>query len=92
MMPSFPAARTMFISPSGCPKRASAAGAAQIGRADACPKIRQDVFVFVILWRLGSRISQLLCMRHREKTHTRGRNHHCLNDLLFSSKAEDAVA
>lgn len=51
-MPSEPAARTRFISPSGWPSLASAAGAINMGNELGSPNIVDEVEIFDILFNL----------------------------------------
>ena len=52
-IPAFPAARTRFISPSGCPKRASAAGAIKMANVVDRPVMLVAVDTLEILFNLS---------------------------------------
>lgn len=76
-MPSEPAARTRFISPSGCPSLASAAGAINMGNELGSPNIVDEVDIFDILFNLPLWLVEKVT--RTSSSYTRGRNQNRLN-------------
>ena len=72
-IPSCAAALAMFISPSGWPNLAKAAGDTKIGREDLCPKILHSVVIADILFRLTNSKTLRILLQSRGKRilHTR---------------------